>query len=239
MEPDAMILVFWTLNVKPTFSLSSFTLIKRLFSSSSLSAIMVVSSAYLRLLIFFPTFLISAYVSSSQAFHMMYSAYKLNKQGDNIQPWHTPFPILNQSIFPCPVLSVTSWLRISKIWNTATTDTRILNNGNYHSLLMGVQNSVGTLENNLASFYKLLPCSPASLVLIIYTNKLQTYVHPKICTHMFTEVLFIIAKTWKQSRIISPSVGEWIKKCDTYKLWNITQHWKEMSTTWNKTWQHL
>ena len=32
------------------------------------------------------------------------SAYKLNKQGDNIQPWHTPFPILNQSIVPCPVL---------------------------------------------------------------------------------------------------------------------------------------
>ena len=28
----------------------------------------------------------------------MYSAYKLNKQGDNIQPWHTPFPIWNQSL---------------------------------------------------------------------------------------------------------------------------------------------
>ena len=27
---------------------------------------------------------------------MMYFAYKLNKQGDNIQPWHTPLPILNQ-----------------------------------------------------------------------------------------------------------------------------------------------
>jgi len=27
---------------------------------------------------------------------MMYSAYKLNEQGDNIQPWHTPFPIWNQ-----------------------------------------------------------------------------------------------------------------------------------------------
>ena len=40
---------------------------------------------------------------------MMYSAYKLNKQGDNIQPWHTPFPILNQSIVPCPVLTVASW----------------------------------------------------------------------------------------------------------------------------------
>ena len=36
----------------------------------------------------------------------MYSAYKLNKQDDNIQPWRTPFPILNQSIVPCPILTV-------------------------------------------------------------------------------------------------------------------------------------
>ena len=39
----------------------------------------------------------------------MYSAYKLNKQGDNIQPWHSPFPIWNQSVVPCPVLTVASW----------------------------------------------------------------------------------------------------------------------------------
>ena len=52
MEPDAMILIFWMLSFKPTFPLSSFTFIKRSFSSSSLSAIKVVSSAYLRLLIF-------------------------------------------------------------------------------------------------------------------------------------------------------------------------------------------
>ena len=51
MGLDAMILVFWMLSFKPTFSLSSFTFIKRLFSSSSLSAIRMVSSAYLRLLI--------------------------------------------------------------------------------------------------------------------------------------------------------------------------------------------
>ena len=49
MEPDAMIFVFWMLSFKPTFS-PSFTFIKRLFSCSSLSAIRVVSSAYLRLL---------------------------------------------------------------------------------------------------------------------------------------------------------------------------------------------
>ena len=74
MGPDAMILVYWMLSLKPTFSLSSFIFIKRLFSSSSLSAIRVVWSAYLRLLIFLPTILITACASSSSAFLMMHSA---------------------------------------------------------------------------------------------------------------------------------------------------------------------
>ena len=52
MGPDAMIFIFWMLRFKPTFSLSIFPFIKRLFSSSSVSAIRVVSSAYLRLLYF-------------------------------------------------------------------------------------------------------------------------------------------------------------------------------------------
>ena len=166
---------YWVLN--QLFSLSSITFIKSLFSFPLLSAIRVVTSAYLRLLIFLPTILIPAYVSSSPAFCMMYSAYglplwlscwriflqcgrpefdlwvgkmpwrreklptpgfwpgefrglyspwgckeqntteklslhsayKLNKQGDNIQPCCTPFPILNQLIVPCPVLTVASW----------------------------------------------------------------------------------------------------------------------------------
>ena len=72
MEPDAMIFVFWMLSLKPTFSLSSFIFIKRLFSSSLLSAIRVVSSAYLRLLIFLLAILIPACASSSSAFHIMY-----------------------------------------------------------------------------------------------------------------------------------------------------------------------
>ena len=101
---DAMTLVFWMLNFNQAFSLSSFTFIKRLFSSSSLSTIRVVSSAYLRLLIFLLAILIPACASFSPAFRMMYSAYKLNKQGDNIQPWRTPFSIWNQSVVPCPFL---------------------------------------------------------------------------------------------------------------------------------------
>ena len=104
MGPDAMILVFWILSFKPTFSLSSFTFIKRLFSSSLLSAIRVVSSACLRLLIFLLVVMIPDCASSSQAFHIMCSAYKLNKQGDKVQPWCTPFSIWNQSVVPCSVL---------------------------------------------------------------------------------------------------------------------------------------
>ena len=109
MGPDAMILVFWMLSFRPTFSFPSFTFIKSLFSSSSLSAVRVVSSAYLRLLIFLPAVSQAACASSSLEFHRMYSAYKLNKQSDNIQPWCTPFPIWNQSVLPCPVLTVVSW----------------------------------------------------------------------------------------------------------------------------------
>uniref|UniRef100_A0A670HX98 Uncharacterized protein n=1 Tax=Podarcis muralis TaxID=64176 RepID=A0A670HX98_PODMU len=108
MGPVAMIFVFFMLSFRPYFALSSFTLNKRFFNSSSLSAIKVVSSAYLRLLIFLPAILIPARDSSSPAFCMMNSAYKLNKQGDNIQPCRTPFPILNQSVVPYPVLTVAS-----------------------------------------------------------------------------------------------------------------------------------
>ena len=95
-----VIFIFWMLSFKPAFSLSSFTFIKRLFSSS-LSAIRVVSSAYLRLLIFLLAILIPACASSSPAFRMMYFEYKLNKQGHSIQPWRTPLPVWNQPVTSC------------------------------------------------------------------------------------------------------------------------------------------
>ena len=92
------------LHFKPAFSLSFFTFIKRLFSSFLLSTIRVISFAYRRFLLFLLAILIPAYDSSSLAFCMMYSAYKLNKQADNILPCHNTFQILNQSICLCPVL---------------------------------------------------------------------------------------------------------------------------------------
>ena len=71
---------------------------------------------------------------------MRYSAYKLNKQGDNKQPWRTPFPIWNQSVVPCPVLTVASWrayrfLRRQVRWSSILIFFRI-----FHSLLWYTQN---------------------------------------------------------------------------------------------------
>ena len=57
---------------------------------------------------YFLEILIPACASSTPAILMMYSAYKLNKQGDDIQPWCTPFLIWNQSVVPCPVRNVAS-----------------------------------------------------------------------------------------------------------------------------------
>ena len=136
---DAMIFIFWILSSKLGILLSSFTLIKMLFSSSLLSAIRLVSTAYLRLLIFLPAILIPACASPSLAFRMMYSEYKLNKQGENIEPCCTPFPTLNQSIVPCLVVTVVSWpayrfLRQQVRWSGLPISLRI-----FHSLLWSTQ----------------------------------------------------------------------------------------------------
>ena len=69
----------------------------------------------------------------------MYSSYKLNKQGDNIQPWHTPFPTWNQSVVPYPVLTVASWpayrfLRRQVMWSGIPISLII-----FHSLLWSTQ----------------------------------------------------------------------------------------------------
>ena len=135
MAQDAMILVFWMLSFKPTVSLSSFTFTKRLFSSSSLSAIRVVSSAYLRLLIFLLAILFPVCVSCSPAFLMMYSAYKLNKQGDNIQPWCTPLLIwkpvcCSMSSSNCCLWPAYRFLRLQVRWSGIPISFKI-----FHSLL--------------------------------------------------------------------------------------------------------
>ena len=139
MGSDAMILVFWMLVLgQHSHSRLSF-FVKSLFSFYSLSVLSVLSSAYLSLLIFLLVILIPACASTSLAFLMMSSAYKLNKQGDNIQPWCVPFLIWNQSVFPCPILTITPrpayrFLRRQVRWSGIPISWTI-----FHSLLSSTQ----------------------------------------------------------------------------------------------------
>jgi len=116
------------LNFKPAFSLTSFTVD---ISPSNLD--------------------------SSLAFHMMYSALKLNKQGDDIQPWHTPSPILNQSVVLWPVLTVAScsayrFLRRQVRWSGIPISLRI-----FHSLLWSTQSKTSVVNDGEVFFFSRTP----------------------------------------------------------------------------------
>jgi len=83
MGLDVMIFVFWMLSFKPTFSLSFHfhqEAIQFFFTFSHKGGVICLSEV----IDISPSKHDSACASSSLAFHMMYSAYKLNKQGDNI-----------------------------------------------------------------------------------------------------------------------------------------------------------
>ena len=134
MGPDAIIFIFWMLSFKPTFSFSSFTFINRLFSFSSFSAIRVVSSAYLRLLIPFPAISTPAYASSGLVFHMLYSAnflIEVKQAGWQYTALTYSFPDLEPVCCSmCLVLTVTSWpayrfLRRQVRWSSIPISLRI------------------------------------------------------------------------------------------------------------------
>ena len=126
--PDAIIFIFWMLCLKPAFSLSSFTLIKRLFSSSLLSAIRVVSYAYLRLLMFLLAILIPACASSSLAFCMMYCEYRASLVAQLVKNlpalqetwvqslgWENP---LGKARLPTPVFLPGEFHGLSRPWGS-------------------------------------------------------------------------------------------------------------------------
>ena len=111
MGLDAMILVFWTLSFKASFLLYSFTFSKKLFSSSSFSAIRVVSAAYLMLLIFLLAVLIPACASSSPAFCMMFTAYKVISRVTIYSN-----DVLLSQFWNCPLFHVQFWLLLLDLY---------------------------------------------------------------------------------------------------------------------------
>ena len=103
----------------------------------------------------------------------MYSAYKLNKQGENIQPWCTPFSIWNQSVVPCSVLTVASWpvyrfLKRQIRWSGIPVSFRI-----FHSLLWSTQ-SKALMGKQWKQWQTLFLGAPKSLKMVIAATKLKT-----------------------------------------------------------------
>jgi hypothetical protein len=82
-----------------------------------------------------------------------------------------------------------------------------------HTLLVGMQASTTTLENNIEAFKKLninLPYDPAIPLLGIYPKECDSSYFKDTCTPIFIAALFTTAKLWKQP--ICPPVDEWTKK---------------------------
>ena len=139
MGSDAMILVFGCWSLSQLFTLL-FHSHQRLISSSSLSAIRVISSVYTSEVVdISPGKLDSSLWLTQPSISHDALCMKLNKQGDNIQPWCTPVPICKQSVVPCPILTVASWpeyrfLKRQIRWSGIPISFRI-----FHSLLWSTQ----------------------------------------------------------------------------------------------------
>ena len=102
---------------------------------------------------------------------MMYSAYELNKQGDNIQAWHSPFLILNQSIVPHLVLTCASWpeyrfFRRQVRWMGIPNSLRM-----FHSLLWSTQSKalVSSMQKLDAFLWNFLAFSVTQRMLTIWS----------------------------------------------------------------------
>ena len=101
---------------------------------------------------------------------------------------------------------------------------KVWRKGNPLALLVGVY-LIQLLWKSQWRFLKKLeikpPHNPAIPLLGIYIYPEDT----KIERHMFTTVLFTIARTWKQPRCLP--TDKWIKKCGTYIQGTLLSHKKE------------
>ena len=171
--------------------------------SSSLSAIIVVSSAYLKLLIFLPAILIPIWDSSSTMFGMMYSAYRLNRQDDNTQPCCTLLSVLNQSVVPYLVLIVAPWIayrfcRRQERWCDIP-----ISLGIFHSLSQSTQSKAleEPRKQKYMFFWNCLPFSKIQQILAIWSLVPLPLWNPA-CTSGSSQFMYCWSLTWRILRII-------------------------------------
>ena len=88
---------------------------------------------------------------------------------------------------------------------------RMWSKGNTHPLMLGMQICTITFEISMRVSQKTQ--DPGIPLLVIYPKDAISY-YKCICTTLFIATLFLITRTWKQSRC--PSTEEWVKK-----MWHI------------------
>ena len=120
----------------------------------------------------------------------MYSAYKLNKQGDNIQPWCPPFPIWSQSVFPCLVLNVASWsgIQISQEEGRVVWHSHLLKNFQQFVVIHTVKDFSIVNEGEVEVFLELSCFFYNQWILAIWTP-LISVVLKSVLSHPWLQVL--------------------------------------------------
>ena len=151
--------------------------------------------------------LVPAWDSSSPAYK--YSAYKLNKQGDSTQPYHTPFPIWNQSIVPCPVLTAASWLvhrflRRQVRWSGIPIMWRI-----FHNLLRSTQSKALAQSMKQMFFWNSLAFSMIQRMLAIWSLVPLPFLNPA-WTSGSSWFVYCWSLAW---RILSITLLAWALLC--------------------------
>src|SRR6218665_1599269 len=93
-----IVFVFFMLKYRPAFSFSLFSLLISFARSAFFPAINVVSSAYIKLFSVLPAIFTPSFASSIPAFFIILSAYRLNKNGDKMQPCRTLSKIIEKVV---------------------------------------------------------------------------------------------------------------------------------------------
>ena len=137
---------------------------------------------------------------------MVYSAKKLKRQGDNIQPWHTAFSVLNQSIVPCPVLTVASLTTAYRfLWRQVGCSGIPIFWRIVHSLLWCIQAEVDVFLEFPCFFYdptdvgNLICCSSAFPKSSLYIYKFSVHVLLKPSWKNFEHYL---ASMWNEHNCV-------------------------------------
>ena len=157
---------------------------------------------------------------------MIYSAYKLNKQGNNIQPLHTPFPIWNQSVVPFPVLTVASWpicrfLRRQVRWSGTPISTNFPWFVMIHTVKgFSVVNEAEVFWNSLAFFM-------SQRMLAIWTLVPLPFLNPT-CTSGSSWFMYCWSQSW---RILSITLLA-SEISALYSSWNILWYCPSLGLEW-------